>query len=68
MSRCGKKTPEKNPHHGQAAAPGFEPGTFRMQNGALRAWPRCSVPETSRSTSSISDYFLGHPSILIGQV
>jgi hypothetical protein len=25
------------------AAPGLEPGTSRMQSGALGAWPQCSV-------------------------
>jgi hypothetical protein len=33
---------EKKPTPGQAA-PGLEPGTCRMQSGAVGAWPQCSV-------------------------
>jgi hypothetical protein len=38
--RVGK--PLKKPTPGQAAL-GLEPGTSRLQSGALGAWPRCSV-------------------------
>lgn len=36
ISRCGEKT-----HTRPGALVGFEPGTSRMQSGALRAWPQC---------------------------
>jgi hypothetical protein len=43
IPRCvGVEKPQKKP--GQAA-PGLEPGTSRVQSGALGAWPRCSVPD-----------------------
>jgi hypothetical protein len=38
------ETPEKKPTTDQAA-PGLEPGTSRMQSGALGAWPQCSIPQ-----------------------
>jgi hypothetical protein len=43
MGYCGE-TPEKKPTTDQAA-PGLEPGTSRMQSGALGAWPQCSIPQ-----------------------
>jgi hypothetical protein len=33
----------KKPTPSQAAAPGLEPGTSRVQSGALGAWPRWLV-------------------------
>jgi hypothetical protein len=40
MMGVGK--PVKKPTSRQAA-PGLEPGTSRVQSGALGAWPRCLV-------------------------
>jgi hypothetical protein len=43
IPRCvGVEKPMKKP--GQTT-PGLEPGTSRVQSGALGAWPRCSVPD-----------------------
>jgi hypothetical protein len=38
---CGVGKPLKKAIPSQAA-PGLVPGTFRVQSGALSAWPRCS--------------------------
>jgi hypothetical protein len=43
IPRCvGVEKPMKKP--GQTT-PGLEPGTSRVQSGALGAWPRCSVSD-----------------------
>jgi hypothetical protein len=39
--------PLKKPTTDQAA-PGLEPGTSRMQSGALGAWPQCWVVNSGR--------------------
>jgi hypothetical protein len=47
IPRCdGVGKPLKKPTLDQAA-PGLEPGTSRMQSGALGAWPPCSVYRAS---------------------
>jgi hypothetical protein len=48
IPRCdGMGKPLKKPTPGQAAA-GLEPGTSRVQSGALGAWPRFSVNSGQR--------------------
>jgi hypothetical protein len=45
----GVEKPLKKTASGEAAASGLEPGTPRMQSGALGSWPQCSVVKHSIS-------------------